>query len=77
MQEKASQEVTEGKVQQASLRLHRLASQLFSLGEMELAQTALIEADRIQHTHMLSPEGEKSMKYGTRSFLLPAKAREV
>ena len=77
MQDKASQEVTEGKVQQASLRLQRLATQLFSLGEVELAQTALIEADRIQQTHMLSAEGEKAMRYGTRSFLLPAKAREV
>jgi Ca-activated chloride channel family protein len=77
MQEKASQEASEGKVQQASLRLQRLATQLFSLGETELAQTALIEADRIQQTHMLSAEGEKAIKYGTRSFLLPARAREV
>lgn len=77
MQDKASQEVTEGKVAQASLRLQRLATQLFSLGEVGLAQTALMEADRIQQTHMLSAEGEKAIKYGTRSFLLPAKAREV
>ncbi len=77
MQDKASQEVSEGKVQQASLRLQRLATQLFSLGEVALAQTALMEADRIQQTHMLSAEGEKSIKYGTRTFLLPAKAREV
>jgi Ca-activated chloride channel family protein len=77
MQDKASQEVAEGKVQQASVRLQHLATQLFSLGEVALAQTALIEADRIQQTHMLSAEGEKSIKYGTRSFLLPANAREV
>ena len=77
MQEKASQEVSDGKVQQASLRLQRLATQLFSLGEVTLAQTALMEADRIQQTHMLSAEGEKAIKYGTRAFLLPAKAREV
>jgi Ca-activated chloride channel family protein len=76
MQEKASQEVAEGKVSEASLRLQRLATQLFSLGEVGLAQTALMEADRIQQTHMLSAEGEKSIKYGTRSFLLPARAKE-
>lgn len=76
MQERARQEVAEGKVQDASLRLQRLATQLLSLGEIELAQTAIIEAERIQQTHMLSAEGEKRIKYGTRSFLLPAQVEE-
>jgi len=76
MQERARQEITEGKLQDASLRLQRLATQLLSLGEVDLAQTAIIEAERIQQTHMLSAEGEKQIKYGTRSFLLPAKVEE-
>jgi Ca-activated chloride channel family protein len=76
MQERARQEVAEGKVQDASLRLQRLATQLLSMGEIELAQTAIIEAERIQQTHMLSAEGEKRIKYGTRSFLLPAPTQE-
>jgi Ca-activated chloride channel homolog len=76
MQERARQEVAEGKVQDASLRLQRLATQLLSMGEIELAQTAIIEAERIQQTHLLSAEGEKRIKYGTRSFLLPAHAQE-
>ncbi len=76
MQERARQEISEGKIQDASLRLQRLATQLLSLGEVELAQTAIIEAERIQQTHMLSAEGEKQIKYGTRSFLLPAKVEE-
>ena len=76
MQERARQEVSEGKVQEASLRLQRLATQLLSLGEIDLAQTAIIEAERIQQTHMLSAEGEKRIKYGTRSFLLPARVEE-
>lgn len=59
MQERARQEVAEGKVQEASMRLQRLATQLLSLGEIELAQTAIIEAERIQQTYMLSAE-EKS-----------------
>jgi hypothetical protein len=63
-------------VQDASLRLQRLATQLLSMGEVELAQTAIIEAERIQQTHMLSAEGEKQIKYGTRSFLLPARVEE-
>jgi Ca-activated chloride channel family protein len=73
MQEKARSEVREGKVQEASVRLQRLATQLLSIGENELAQTAMMEAERLQQTQMLSPEGEKRIKYGTRAFLLPAR----
>ncbi|MFM8322585.1 MAG: DnaJ domain-containing protein [Chloroflexota bacterium] len=76
MQERARQEIAEGKIQDASMRLQRLATQLLSMGEVELAQTAIIEAERIQQTHMLSAEGEKQIKYGTRSFLLPAQSQE-
>ena len=74
MQARARQEVSDGKVQEASMRLQRLATQLFSMGEGELAETALMEAERIQSTHMLSAEGEKQIKYGTRSLMLPAQA---
>jgi Ca-activated chloride channel family protein len=74
MQEKARQEVSEGKVEAASVRLQQMATRLISLGEMELAHITMTEADRIQKTHMLSAEGEKSIKYGTRSFLLPSQA---
>jgi Ca-activated chloride channel homolog len=77
MQERARQEVSEGKVQQASMRLQRLATQLLTLGEIELAQTAIMEAERIQQTHMLSAEGEKRIKYGTRAFMLPARVGEA
>ena len=73
MQERARAEVSEGKVQEAGVRLQRLATQLLSMGEHELAQTALVEAERLQQTHMLSAEGEKRIKYGTRSLLLPAR----
>ena len=76
MQERARQEVVEGKIQEASMRLQRLATQLLALGEIDLAQTAVIEAERIQQTHMLSAEGEKQIKYGTRSFMLPAVVEE-
>lgn len=76
MQERARQEIAEGKVQDASMRLQRLATQLFSMGEVELAKTASIEAERIQQTQMLSAEGEKEIKYGTRAFLLPAHVQE-
>lgn len=72
MQEKARQEVNDGKVEEASHRLQRLATQLIGIGQVELAQTAFMEADRIHQTNSLSAEGEKIMKYGTRALLLPA-----
>jgi hypothetical protein len=72
MQERARKEVADGQIQEASLRLQRLAKHLFSSGEQELAHTAIMEAERIQQTNMLSAEGEKRIKYGTRSFLLPS-----
>jgi Ca-activated chloride channel family protein len=75
MQERARQEVAEGKVQEASVRLQRLATELLNLGELELAHTTIMEAERIQQTRMLSAEGEKRIKYGTRSLLLQAGTR--
>jgi len=74
MQERARMEVAEGKMKEASLRLNRLATQLMATGQAELAQTALVEADRIQQTHTLSAEGSKMIKYGTRMLLLPERA---
>jgi Ca-activated chloride channel family protein len=71
MQERARREVTEGKTEAASMRLQRLATQLFSIGEIEMAKTALMEADRIKQTRTLSAEGEKYMKYASRALLLP------
>lgn len=71
MQEHARIELAEGKYQQASTRLQHLATHLIDIGERELAHTALMEAERIQRIHVLSPEGEKKIKYGTRSLLLP------
>jgi len=72
MQEVARQDVASGRTQEAYTRLQRLAKHLFSSGEKELAQTAIVEAERIQQTNMFSEEGEKRIKYGTRAFLLPS-----
>jgi Ca-activated chloride channel family protein len=69
MQERARQNVAQGKIQEASMCLQRLATQLMAIGERELANTALTEAERIQKTHMFSLEGAKEIKYGTRALL--------
>ncbi len=74
MQERARQEVREGKIEAASKRLQNIVTQLSEMGDVgaqDLANTILIEIDRIRISHQLSPEGEKGIKYGTRSLLLP------
>ena len=75
MQEQAIQEVSEGNYAAAGQHLQKLATQLFARGENDLAQTALMEAERIRHTQSLSLEGAKQIKYGTRSLLLPPLVR--
>lgn len=73
LQEKARHEAELGQVKQAARRLENLATHLLSYGEKELAKAALNEAVRLNHTRRLSSEGEKTLKYGTRALLLPAK----
>jgi Ca-activated chloride channel family protein len=73
MQEKARHEAELGETAQAARRLENLATQLMASGQRELAKAALSEAARVSHTRRFSTEGEKVLKYGTRSLLLPAK----
>jgi Ca-activated chloride channel family protein len=76
MQEKARHEAELGQTVQAARRLENLAAQLMASGERELAKAALNEAARVTRTRRLSNEGEKILKYGTRSLLLPAKTED-
>ena len=73
LQEKARSEVAEGKVLEASQHLHHLATHLLAKGDRELAHTVLLEAEHIKQNSRYSEEGDKRIKYGTRSLLmLPA-----
>jgi Ca-activated chloride channel family protein len=76
MQEKARHEAELGQSPQAARRLENLATQLLASGERELAKAALNEAARVTQTRRFSTEGEKVLKYGTRSLLLPAKTED-
>ncbi|MBN1303782.1 MAG: VWA domain-containing protein [Anaerolineales bacterium] len=71
LQEKARQEAEAGEYQKASRHLQLLASKLVDQGERQLARTALIEAEQLQNTHMLTLEGQKTIKYGTRALVIP------
>jgi Ca-activated chloride channel family protein len=66
MQEKVASDLKVGQIQRATQRLQIMATQLFNMGEPELAQIASLEADQLTRTSMLSPEGSKKIRYGTR-----------
>ena len=56
--------------------MENLATHLLQKGENTLAQSVLNEVAYIQHNQSFSEEGEKRIKYGTRSLLLPARSEE-
>jgi len=70
MQEKARLEVGNKQYQKATQRLEKLAALLLEQGERELAHTVQLEAEHIQQTYHFSKEGDKRIKYGTRSLFL-------
>ena len=53
-----------------------LATHLLNKGEENLAQSILDEVAYIQQYQSFSEDGEKRLKYGTRSLLLPARIEE-
>lgn len=69
MQQKAESAVSSGNVVEATRRLENLATRLLAAGQEELAQMAMVEARRVSHTNMLSEEGRKTLKFGTRWLL--------
>jgi Ca-activated chloride channel homolog len=71
IQERARQDVLEGRYTDATRRLQNLATHLLSRGEKELAHTVINEASRIQYQRSFSEDGDKQIKYGTRALLLP------
>jgi Ca-activated chloride channel family protein len=72
MQERARKDVGDGRILEATRRLQNIATHLLAQGNRELARTVLAEANYIQQHQTFSEDGEKNLKYGTRSLLLPA-----
>lgn len=69
MQAKAQEALARGNYREATRRLENLATRLLENGEAPLAHAALAEARRVARTTMLSEEGQKRLKYGTRALL--------
>lgn len=71
MQEKAREEAAAGDIQAASRRMQLLATNLLSRGENDLAKTVMQEINHLQFDQHVSEEGQKQIKYGTRSLFNP------
>ena len=70
MQQKAEEAIRRGDMNEATRSLENLATRLLAAGQDDLAHQAMAEARRVAHTHTLSEEGHKALKYGTRALLL-------
>ncbi len=70
MQQKAASAIQNGHFDEATRRLENLATRLLASGHAELAQTAMMEAQRVKQTRALSAEGQKTMKFGTRMLMM-------
>jgi Ca-activated chloride channel family protein len=71
MQQKAESALQDGNVVEATRRLENLATRLLAAGQDDLAQMAMVEARRVYNTNMLSEQGRKTLKFGTRWLLGP------
>jgi hypothetical protein len=56
--------------------LENLATRLLAAGQEDLAQMAIVEARRVASTNMLSEEGRKTLKFGTRMLLALPEPKE-
>ncbi len=73
MQERAREEMNKGELNSAARYMENMATHLLQKGEHELAQSVLNEVAYLRTNQSFSEEGEKRIKYGTRSLLLPAR----
>jgi Ca-activated chloride channel family protein len=70
MQEEVRENVAGGEFDAAAQSLQNIATHLLSRGETELAKTAMLEVHNIKNQQIISQDGEKQIKYGTRALLL-------
>jgi Ca-activated chloride channel family protein len=76
MQERAREEMGKGDLNSATRHMEYLATHLLQKGEQDLAQSVLNEVTYMRSNQSFSEEGEKRIKYGTRSLLLPARTEQ-
>ncbi len=76
MQERATEQMNKGDSTSAARYMESMATNLLLKGEHALAQSVLDEVANIRNNQSFSEEGEKRIKYGTRSLLLPAGSKQ-
>ena len=67
--EKVWEDIEAGHVGVAATRLRHLTTRLLEAGEVQLAQQANAETERLANMGELSEEGRKRLKYGTRAMI--------
>ncbi len=67
----AMQEVERGNVTGATRRLRAAGERLIEMGQDDLGQTMLVEADLMEQEGQMSSEGTKKLRYGTRKLTKP------
>ncbi len=77
MQERATEEMNKGDSNSAARYMENMATHLLQKGEHALAQSVLSEVAHIRNNQSFSEEGEKRIKYGTRSLLLTAGSKQT
>jgi Ca-activated chloride channel homolog len=77
MQEKARDALERGDVAEATRRLENLATRLLEMGQNNLAQQTLSEAQYIAATRTLSDVGRKTIKYQTRALMAAGDLKEA
>jgi Ca-activated chloride channel family protein len=76
MQERATEQMNQGDVASAARYMENMATQLLQKGEHSLAQSVLSEVANIRNNQSFSEDGEKRIKYGTRSLMLPSGSKQ-
>jgi Ca-activated chloride channel family protein len=71
LQTQALQQAAQGDLAGATVKLRAAATRLLALGEAELAQAALREADGLERGQQMSAQGRKEMRYTTRRLTQP------
>jgi len=71
MQDKAKVALEAGDYEKATRHLQQMATHLLAQGEKSLAKTILLEAQHVEQENTFTESGEKQIKYGTRSLLMP------
>lgn len=66
--ERAWKQIALGNMDEAAVQMRYLSTRLLEIGESALARQAVVEAEELGRTGLLSLDGRKAIKYGTRAL---------